>query len=234
MYSILFVTFSNLAVDVQTEFATLGSLIASLPAGTAKDKAQAAFDTAVDLLNLLPSSSSFAQASALLGKSLKAALKGQQIAIKAGAIPGGGGGGGTNSTFVADIQIGGGTNDHFVATLLGEPNYTVSTSTLDLNGSRGTFVQGDDVTAALCGNFNGAPGTYSLGGCGGYFQYGTPNASYTNVVGTLYIATFNTTITGAGTNATTSGTFAFTASDGGNTVTITNGQFNLSNVIVYP
>jgi hypothetical protein len=230
MLTVLLNTYFALGGDVQTEIVTLGGLIAGLPDSSDKLKALAQFDTATNLLALAQNSLTFAQGSALLGKSLKAALKGQTIAINAG----GGGGGGTNDTFVADVQIGGGTNDHFVATLLGEPNYTVATSTLDLNGSRGTFIQGDDVTAALCGSFNGAAGTYPLGGCGGYFQYGTPNASFSMVTGTLYIATFNVTITGTGTNASTSGTFAFTGSDGVNTATVTNGQFNLSSVIVFP
>ena len=136
---------------------------------------------------------------------------------------------------VCDISIGGGTNDHFVATLLGEPNYTIPTSTLDINGSRGSFIQGDDVTAALCGTFPGTPVTYAMGsGCGGYFQYGTPNASYSMVAGTLYIATFTTTISGGATNAHTTGTFAFSGSDGSTTVIVTNGVFDLHHLIVYP
>jgi hypothetical protein len=226
--SVLLGAYTALGTDVQSEIVTLGGLIASLPDSSDKLKAAAQFNTATNLLALAQSSLTFAQGGKLLGQSLKAALKGQAIAIKAGA---GGGGGGTNNTFVADVQIGGGTNDHFVATLLGEPNYTVSTGTLDLNGSRGTFVQGDDVTAPICGGFNGTPGTYAATvGCGGYFQYGTPNASYSMVAGTIYIATFNIN----GNTASTSGTFAFTGSDGVTTVTVTNGQFNLSNVFVAP
>ncbi|MEI6085883.1 MAG: hypothetical protein WCS70_16485 [Verrucomicrobiota bacterium] len=231
LQTLLIAGYDNMGGQVEDLISALQLSINALPSGSDKTNAQAALDVAKAALEAAAAATDFATGSKLLATTLKDIAKTQKIVDKAGS---GGGGGGSNSTFEADVIIGGGTNDHFVATLLGEPNYTVASSTLDLNGSRGTFIQGDDVTAALCGSFNGAPGTYPLGGCGGYFMYGTPNASYTTVTGTVFIATFQTTIGGGSTNATTSGTFAFTATDGLTTVVVTNGVFNLSNVLVFP
>ena len=215
MYSILFVTFSNLAVDVQTEFTTLGSLIASLPAGTPKDKAQAAFDTAVDLLNLLPSSSSFAQASALLGKSLKAALKGQQIAIKAG-----GGGGGT-SGWTADVMIAG-TNDSFAATSA-TAGYSQSFGNLDLNAQRSGV---NEMGCVSPSGFAGTTGSFPLdNGLGFFVEFGPPLVIWNGVSGTLNITTFDLP------SQTIVATFDFVATNGiGGTITVTNGMINLNNL----
>jgi hypothetical protein len=220
--SVLLDAYTGLGADVQTEVTTLDNLIAGLADGNDKLKAAAQFDSATNLLALAESSLTFVQGGKLLGQSLRATLNGQAIAIKAADA-----GGNTNDSFVADIQIGG-TNDHYVATSFNGPKFTVSTGTLDLGCTRGDLLTGDVLTPAICGGFAETRRNYAMGGgCGGYFS---TSASYSMVTGTLYLATWAFT----GTSVSTSGTFAFSASDGVTTIIITNGVFRLRNVVVAP
>ena len=213
MPDLLLGTYFGLGADVQTEIETLGGLIAGLPAGPGKLKAQKQFDIAANGIAQAESALTFAQASSLLGKSLRAALKGQQIAIKAG------GGGGGNTGMSATVVIGG-TNYNWSA--MGGAEWVQNAMILDLSDSDGTL----QVSAALCTDFNGVAGDYALSeGCGGVFDF-EGFRLYSILAGTLHIATFNTATTSL------SGTFAYEASDGETTIIVTNGMFNLKNLLI--
>ncbi len=218
--TVLLDTYVNLGTDVQAEIVTLGGLIASLPDSPAKLKALAQFSIATNALALAQNSLTFAQGSALLGKSLRAALKGQTIANNAG-----GGGGGTAS-FSADVTRGG-TNDHFVAAMPGG-EWAQDLDILDIGGERGSQPNVLKVSVAICTNFTGMTGTYPLGdNCGGVFDFSTLTF-YGAVSGTMVLQSFDP-IAG-----TASGTFAYEASDGMTTIIVTNGMFNIDNLLVTP
>ena len=131
---------------------------------------------------------------------------------------GGGGGGGTG--FSATVMIGGTNYDWSAA---GGAEWVQNAGILDIGGSDGTL----QVSAAQCTNFNGVTGDYVLGNsCGGVNDIPDTFHFYGAMVGTLHIATFNTPTTSL------SGTFAYEASDGVTTVIVTNGMFNLNNLLI--
>lgn len=218
---VLLGSFSALGEDVNVEIVTLAGLIATTPDGKDKLKAAAQFTIATNLITLAQSALTFAQGSQLLGGALKAALKGQQAAIK-----GGGGGGSTNNTMSATIVIGG-TNYNWSAPLGGIAEYAPnSVPQLDIAGGDGVF----SVNSTLCSNFTGVAGDYALGsGCVcGVVDFSNTNNFFVATSGTLHIATFDTPTTSL------SGTFNYSASDGTTTITVTNGQFDLHNLQVSP
>jgi hypothetical protein len=81
------------------------------------------------------------------------------------------------------------------------------------------------LSVALCSGFNGQPGTYALGNnCGGFLDF-VNFGFFTATTGSLELVTFNS---GAGT---ASGTFWYEASDGFDTILVTNGMFSISNLL---
>jgi hypothetical protein len=208
---ILVVTFSNLTVDVQAEINDLLILIFGLPDGKDKVKANLALDAALTAIGQLPSTD-FANASKRLGTALKAARKGQKIASSAP-------GGDPSNTFSATIGIGG-TNYNFTA--IGNAQWFQNSGNLDIGGSDGAF----QLTAAQCANFTGATGDYNLGdSCGGVFDLGVFHF-YGVTNGTLHVTAFDAPTTSL------SGTFAFEASDGVTSVTVSNGMFDLHDLLI--
>ncbi len=211
----LLTTYYALGADVQSEIGTLTGLIDGLPDGTAKTKAQAAFNTATNLIALAQTPGiTFAQAGTLLGKSLKAALKGQQIAIKAG------GGGGT-SGWTASVMIAG-TNDNFVATSA-TAGYSQSFGNLDLNAQRSGV---NEMGCVIPSGFTGTTGSFPLdNGLGFFVEFGPPLVIWNGISGTLNITTFDLA------THTIVATFDFVATNGmGGTITVTNGMINLDNL----
>jgi len=212
MLNLLLDTYYALGTDVQAEIVTLGGLINALPDSPDKLKAAAQFDAATNLLALAQNSLTFAQGSALLGKSLKAALKGQTIANNSG-----GGGFGNNSV---TMKVNGSSWKALVAGAV----YDTSTGEFDLDGVR---KNPDSVLTLVVSSGVTGPGTYALPA--GMSFYITKTQVYQNTGGTLTI----TTLDEAGEKAT--GTFSFTGNPvgGGSPVTITNGAFTINDLTVW-
>lgn len=79
----------NLQTDVRGEATELSALIASLPAGTAKTRAQSSLNKAQGSLALIGASTTYSTWSRLLNEALRFALAGQTTAIRAGGTIGG-------------------------------------------------------------------------------------------------------------------------------------------------
>jgi hypothetical protein len=210
--------FTDLQDDTQSELDELQTLISVLPDAAAKTKCQSLLNLATTLITKADLATNYTRIANFLIRAVKAALKGQVVATNAGG--GGGGGGGTNG-LSAVIMIAD-TNDNWVADESGA-EWVQSSGSLDISGGRGI---NSFLSVALCTNFKGAAGVYALGNnCGSYVVSGD---FFLITAGTLNIATFDTNTTSL------SGTFAFDASDGSTTITVTNGQFNLNNLTITP
>jgi len=222
--TVLLGAYYALGTDLQEEIITLGGLIATLPDGSDKLKALTQFDSATNLLALAQTSFTFAQGSALLGKSLKAALKGQQIAIKAGA---GGGGGSCGTITQSSVTMTAGA-DNFNATSafpgFAGGEYTQSTMTFSVGGTDGAT--GNAVAFTVDSGVTGL-GTYT--NVSGNYTIGSPPTQ------TFNITSGSMTITGVDlAHNTACGTGTFSATDGVNVINVSDFAFSINTLGVSP
>ena len=211
--------FDDILSDIVDSLDQLITTVNNLPPSSAKDKALAAIAQAQVALAQAGVALDFKSFVKALTSALKAIANGQKAAASAG-----GGGGGTNDVLTATIIIGGTNYNWSAATGIAEYSPT-SVPSLDIAGGDGVF----SVNSTICSNFTGAVGDYALGsGCPcGVVQF-NGFIFYSAVEGTLHIASFSTGTTSL------SGTFAYSASDGTTTITVTNGIFDLHNLQVSP
>jgi hypothetical protein len=221
MLTVLIDTYHTLSADIQADIVTLDGLIAGLPAGTDKLKAAAQFEIATNLLALAQNAPSFSLASALLGKSLKAALKGQQIAINAG---GGGGGGscGTITTSTVTMTV----NSVAWSATLNPPSsfaggeYLVSAGFFNVGG---TAADGSAMGLSVDSGVTG-PGTYPIATNSTYTIGSPPTQTFTVTSGTIKIVGLD-----VGT-WTACGTATFSATDGVTPITVTDVEFAIKDL----
>jgi hypothetical protein len=216
---VLLTAYTALGTDVQAEIITLGGLIASLPDGSDKIKATAQFDAATDSLALAQTSLTFAQGGKLIGQSLKAALKGQKIAIKAG------GGGGTCGAIAQSSVTMTASNDAFSASAFAGAEYTQSTKTFSVGGTDG--VTGNSVAFTVDSGVTG-PGTYTTNISGNYTIGSPPTKTYNISGGSMTINGLDLV------GSTACGTGSFTASDGVNVIVVTDFIFAIKSLAVSP
>jgi hypothetical protein len=218
LYDLLLGTYSNIVEDVQSELDALQVEIDALPAGTGKDSAQAAWDTAQQLVNNVGESPDFAAAAKILAGSIKAALKTESAIAK--ALNSGGGGGGSGLS----CQINGASFQAIAAA------GTFANATMQF------VVTGPTAQRAVTLSVFGVtgPGTYPIGAGSQVQEVGTGVTFASNLSGSVTITTFNLAQQKA------SGTFSFTATqttpspDPTNSVNVTSGTFNISSITVLP
>ena len=209
--------FTDIASDIQDAFDQVQAAALALPDGPGKIKALAALAKAQLGLDLADSATDLKTLLKGLGGAIKGVASTQKAIDKAG-----GGGGSTNDMLSATIVIGG-TNFNW-STDMGGAEWVQSSGILDIGGT----ALGYQVSAAQCSNFTGNTGDYPLGGsCGGVVDFGS-FISYGAMSGTLHIETFDAM------SQSLSGTFAYEASDGMTSITVSNGMFNLHNLTVTP
>jgi hypothetical protein len=216
---LLFNVYSGLATDVETILIVLKTAISELPEGSDKIKAQAAFDSAQVLLEQVLGSSDFALVTKLLSTSLKNTIKGAKIAAKGAGGSGGGGGG---DFMTATVKVGANASFKWDADAF-NPMWIQAPGNFQVNGVRGTD---SEITIVFTG-FTPATGMYSLGAGNGDYVVFSPITGYNVTSGTLTLTKVDIA------NKTVAGTFSFTASDGTTTVTVSNGQFNMTNLMTF-
>jgi hypothetical protein len=202
--------FFDLADAIDEAIAVLLAGIHSLPEGSDRTKAQAAYDAAVAALEAAETpflAGDYAGAAKLLSSALKNQIKGQATVDNAS---GGGGGDSTSLTMLVDSVA------WNAETFIGV-DYVSTTGEFALGGTRNSAPESVLVIIIPAG-VNG-PGTYSLAG-NGFYQVGifpTIPTIYNITSGSMTITTLNGT--------TAAGTFSFSASDGSTTISVTQGAF---------
>ena len=206
--------------DVQDNIDSTQTTIDGLPAGSCKDKANAALAAAQDLLDSVGSAPDFPTAAKLLGSALKAATKASAAAAK--CLNSGGGGGGNGDSMDATVT---GTISASFHAIFPSATYDTSTGLYNLIGGDANGIGIDLVVSNVVGN-----GSYPL-------------LSSTTLTESSNFDTFQG---GAGTITFTTidfvqnrlaGSFSFTAPQvfgGAGSVTVSSGSFNMPVVVVTP
>lgn len=222
--SLLARAFAGLQADVQGEATELSALIASLPAGTARTKARTSLSKAQGSLGQIGTATTYPTWSRLLNDALKSVLAGQDTAIKAGGTIGGPGGSSGTNSFTATITVNG-VAHAFVANTI-TPAWLQSFDQLNINASSSSA--GSELMGVSAFPFTGATGAYDLAAAGSYYTYNF--ATYFVTSGTLNITRFS-----AATHS-VEGTFSFTATKplGGGNVSVNNGTFSVTNLVIIP
>ncbi len=221
--SLLTEGYMGLQADVLAKVDALEAQIDALPDGKPKTAALKLLAKATNTLAGVTNDISYAAWTKALASSLSATLAGAKAAAKGGGTPVGG------STMSATIVVDGGAPDNWVSsTNWGE--WVQSSGIITFEGDRTTKTPNFHLTVALTSGFSGTAGTYSLApSVGGILDNtGFPPTVYGVVSGSLTISSLNASA------RTASGTFSFTASDGVSTITVSNGKFNVKNMVVTP
>jgi len=215
--------FTDLQSDVQSELNELQTLISGLPDGADKTKALAALAAAQDAIDQAGSATDVKTLVKALTTALKNVLKGQKIASNAG-----GGGGGACGTITQSTVTMTASNDAFHASLpipgFAGAEYTQSTMTFSVGGTDGST--GNAVAFTVDSGVNGT-GTYT--NVSGNYTIGSPPTQTFNITGG------SMTINGLDlVGMTACGTGSFTATDGVNTINVSDFVFSINTLGVSP
>lgn len=216
-------SFDGLLADVQADLDALQTSIDALPAGPAKDKAQAQADLAADLIADANAAVSHADAAKILGAANKAVVKGEKI------VAHGSGGGGCNSGSSLSMLIDG---QPFTAAVAGG-EYVTSDGLFAVGGQTGGSTY--DAVAIILLNGVSGTGTYALDLHSSFVRgatyTGPPAEVFTVTTGSITITDLNTG------NHYAKGTFFFTAVGTfgtTDTINVTQGQVEICNLTVKP
>lgn len=213
--------FEALAADVGAEVDDLSSAIDRLEEGADRDKASGDLEKAEAALTsalAAIAAADYPTAVVQLGRAFTAMLKGRKI-----AGDGGGGSCPTVATTTVTMSLDGAPWS--ASGFLAGGDYTPSTGRFNFGGTRDP--QGD-AFGLIVGSGVTGKGTYSTGISGSYTIGSPPTQVFDITSGTVVVDGLDVA------GHTACGTFSFTASDGGTTVTAMSGTFALPLLEVMP
>jgi hypothetical protein len=221
----------GLTGDVQSQIDDAQSNLDAMAASTCKTKAQSTLDIAQAQLDGAQAAADFGGGAKLLGTALKTVSKAAKSTVKCSSQSGGGGGGGggtmsgtlsCNASGAANDSFSAAFGNGFVIASLNQPAHILTITA-------GQMINNTTLTYSLsmyADNVNG-PGTYPVNYATSFIQY-NPLMTFFGAQGTISFTTADFA------NKKLVGTFGFTEPQqlpsGTGTVTVANGQFNISGI----